>query len=314
MREAIDVVGRAFAELSSATADAPLRLAVAGRRGDGPTLVMPGYLHEAGALAVKVVSVRSDNRARGLARVLGVVLVIDPSTGEALAAIDAASVTALRTGAASGVATRFLARPDAKVLGIFGAGVQGRAQVEAIRAVRPITHVWVYDPHPERVERFIADTTTPGDDGPVVAAAASPSQAVRDADVICAATTSVVPVFDGSDLRPGVHVNAVGSFTPAMQEVDATTIARASKIVVDSREAALAEAGDLLVAIEQGAIRAADLHAEIGEIVAGRRSGRERADEVTYFKSVGNAVQDAAVGQAIHRRALERGLGVEVDL
>ncbi|MGH9902952.1 MAG: ornithine cyclodeaminase family protein, partial [Pyrinomonadaceae bacterium] len=138
--------------------------------------------------------------------------------------------------------------------------------------------------------------------------------AVRDADVVCAATTSTTPIFDGRDLRPGAHVNGVGSFTPEMQEVDFDTLRRASKIVVDSREAALAEAGDLLAAIGQGVIQESSIYAEIGEIAAGSKAGREGEDEITYFKSVGNAAQDAAAAAFVYREAVEAGVGVSFDL
>jgi len=142
----------------------------------------------------------------------------------------------------------------------------------------------------------------------------SPAEAVRDADVICAATNSRTPVFDGNDLKPGAHVNGIGSYTHEMQEVDFTTLRRASRIVVDKRQAALAEAGDLIIAIEQGEIRVEDIYAELGEIAAGLKPGRQREDEITYFKSVGNAAQDAAVAQAVYQTALKKNLGPVFDL
>jgi len=145
-------------------------------------------------------------------------------------------------------------------------------------------------------------------------AASSPAEAICEADVICAATTSHTPVFDGKDLKPGAHINGVGSFTHEMQEVDFTTLRRASKIVVDQREAALAEAGELIIALERGEIQPADIYAEIGEIAAGLKTGRQSDDEITYFKSVGNAVQDAAVAQAVYLRAMENGLGIDFDV
>jgi ornithine cyclodeaminase len=223
-------------------------------------------------------------------------------------------LTALRTGAGSGAATALLARSAAEVAAIFGAGAQARAQILAVAAARPIRRFWIYARRRENVEALIADMQPRLGPSVELLAAESPSQAMREALVICAATTSSTPVFNGADLQCGAHVNGVGSYKPEMQEIDCATLKRASKIVVDSREAALAEAGDLIVAIARGEIKLDDIHGEIGEIAAGLKAGRENDDEITYFKSVGNAAQDAAVAQAIYHRALKDNLGVEIDL
>jgi ornithine cyclodeaminase len=227
--------------------------------------------------------------------------------------MDGTYLTALRTGAASGVATDLLARPDARVAAIFGAGAQARTQLEAICTVRSIEQVWVYDIDVAAARAYAAQMARRGAPIPAdIAVADSPAQAVRGADVICTATTSSTPVFADADLKPGVHVNGVGSYTPAMQEIPAETVTRA-RVVVDSRQACLAEAGDLIIPLRQGLITESDIHSEIGEVAAGRIAGRE-ASEVTFFKSVGNAVQDVAVAELILRRATELDLGVEVDL
>jgi ornithine cyclodeaminase len=313
MREAIRIVERAFIELSAGTADIPLRAALPQAAHDGLTLVMPGYLRQTDALAVKIVSIHNRNPQAILPRIHALVIVIDPATGKPVTAMDGGFLTALRTGAASGLATALLARPDAGVAAIFGAGAQARTQLLAVAAVRPIKRCWVYTRHRESVEAFITEMQ-PHLGSVGLLAAESPSQAVCDADVICTATNSLTPVFDGHDLRPGAHVNGIGSYHRDMQEVDCATLRRASKIVVDQREAALAEAGDLIVAIERREIHASDIYAEIGQIAAGRRAGREREDEITYFKSVGNAAQDAALAHAIYNRAVKENLGVEFDL
>ncbi len=223
-------------------------------------------------------------------------------------------LTALRTGAGSGVATDLLARRDARVAAIFGAGVQGRTQLLGVAAVRNLERVYVFDAVAKQVEQFISEMRgkpgIPND----VRVASSPAEAVREADIICAATTSTQPVFNGADLKPGAHVNAIGAYTPQMREIDATTLKRASKIVIDHRASALAEAGDLIIAMKNGAIAPADIYGEIGEIAAGQKPGRARADEITFYKSVGNAVQDASVARAIYDAALREGLGVEVEL
>jgi ornithine cyclodeaminase len=313
MREAISIVERAFIELSAGTADIPLRTALPQARHDGVTLVMPGYLAGSDALAVKIVSIHNRNLQLNLPRIHALVIVIDPATGQPVAAMEGGYLTALRTGAASGVATDLLARKDAEVAAIFGAGAQSRTQILSVVAVRRITRFWIYAPHREHVEALINEMQ-PQLDSIELLVAASPSEAVRDADVVCAATTSLMPVFDGRDLKPGAHINGIGSYHRGMQEIDCATLKRASKIVVDQRDAALAEAGDLIIALERGEIRASDIYGEIGEIAAGLKAGREREDEITCFKSVGNAAQDAAIAQAVYQRAMEINLGVEMDL
>jgi ornithine cyclodeaminase/alanine dehydrogenase-like protein (mu-crystallin family) len=314
MHEAVEAVKRAFVELATGRADIPMRTALAQPKHDGVTLFMPGYLGDSESLAVKVVSVHDRNAERGLPRVNAVVLVIDPATGRAVAAMEGGHLTALRTGAGSGAATDLLARQDAKVAAIIGAGAQARTQALAVAAVRPIKRIWIYSKRREQVDEMIVEMQPQLGPSIELLAADSPSQAVREAFVICAATTSSTPVFDGADLRPGAHVNGVGSYKPEMREVDGVTLQRASKIVVDSREAAMTEAGDLIAAIERGEIQTSDIYAEIGEIAAGLKPGRQDAGEITYFKSVGNAAQDVAVAQAIHQRALRNNLGVEIDL
>ncbi|MEP7343233.1 MAG: ornithine cyclodeaminase family protein [Acidobacteriota bacterium] len=313
MREAIRIVERAFIELSAGTACIPLRTALPQAHHDGVTLVMPGYLAGSDALAVKIVSIHNRNPQLSLPRIHALVIVIDPATGQPVAAMEGGYLTALRTGAASGVATDLLASKDAEVAAIFGAGAQARTQMLAVAAVRRIKRFWIYAPHREHVETLITEMQ-PQLDSIELLVAASPSEAVRNADVVCAATTSLTPVFDGNELKPGAHVNGIGSYHRGMQEVDCATLKRASKIVVDQRDAALAEAGDLIIAIERGEIRASDIYGEIGEIAAGLKAGREREDEITCFKSVGNAAQDAAIAQAVYRQALEINLGVEMDL
>src|SRR5262245_24199100 len=260
MVEAVEVVKRAFSELSTGRADIPLRTALPLPKHDGVTLFMPGYLRDSDALAVKVVSVHNQNPERNLPRINAIVVLLDPTTGQAVAAIEGGYLTALRTGAAGGAATDLLACRDAEVAAIIGAGHQARSQTLAMAAVRPIRRFLIYAPRRERVDEMIAEIRPQLGPSVELLAADSPSQAVRDASVICAATTSPTPVFDGLDLRPGAHVNGVGSFKPEMREIDSVTLRRASKIVVDSREGALTEAGDLIAAIESGDIRPTDIY------------------------------------------------------
>ena len=312
MRDAIAIVRDAYAQLSAGQATVPLRVPIPIEQHNGVTLFMPAHLQTSDALAIKIVSVHNNNPAQGLPLIHALVVVIDAATGKPLAAMEGGYLTALRTGAASGVATDLLARRDARVAAIFGAGIQGRTQLRAICAVRALERVFVFDAIPGQTEKFIAEMRDQVSAD--LRVADSPRGAVRDADVICTATTSKQPVFDGNDLKPGAHINAIGAYTPTMQEIDEITLQRAHKIVVDSRVAALAEAGDLIIAIKNGAISEANIYAEIGEIALGKKPGRERDDEITYFKSVGNAVQDASIARAIYDAALKNGAGVEVAL
>ncbi len=314
MAEAIGAVREAYVQLSAGQAVVPLRMAVPVESRDAVTLFMPAYLAASDALGAKIVSVFPGNPARGLPLIHAVVLVVDAETGRPRALIDGTYLTALRTGAASGVATALLARSEASVVAVFGAGVQARTQLEAVCTVRAIKQVWVYDVSPERVATYVDTMKVSGEPIPAnISVARSPAEAVRDADIICTATTSAKPVFNDADVKPGVHINGIGSYTPEMQEVPAETVARA-RIVVDAHSASLAEAGDLIIPLKKGLITEAEIHGEIGEVAAGKISGRQSTDEVTFFKSVGVAVQDVAVAELILRRAVERELGTEVNL
>jgi alanine dehydrogenase len=313
MKDAIAIVRDAFAQLSSNQATVPVRVPIPIQKHDGVTLFMPAHLHTSDALAIKIVSVHNQNPGKGLPLIHALVVVIDAATGIPLAAMEGGYLTALRTGAASGAATDLLARRDARVAAIFGAGVQGRTQLLAIASVRNLERVYVYDAIPAQVGKYIADMRrqpgVPND----LRAASSSTEAVREADIICTATTSRQAVFNHKDLKRGVHINAVGAYTPEMQEIGEETV-RASKIVIDHRASALAEAGDLIIAMKKGFITESNIYAEIGEIAAGRKPGRTNDEEITFFKSVGNAVQDASVARAIYDAAMKANLGVEVEL
>ena len=314
MAEAIEAVREAYVQLSTGKAVVPLRTAVPVDKRGGVTLFMPAYLTSSDALGAKIVSVFPGNVERGLPTIHAVVVVVDAETGRPTAIMDGTYLTALRTGAASGVATQLLARPDARVVAIFGAGAQARTQLEAVCTVRQIQTAWIFDAVPGAAAAYVAEMRMRSRPIPRgLRVAKSPAQAVSQADVICTATTSRAPVFDDADLKPGVHINGIGSYTPQMQEVPAATVARA-KVVVDSRTASLAEAGDLLIPLNDGTISLEQIHGEIGEVAAGQIPGRQSDGEITFFKSVGVAVQDVAVAGLILRRAAELSLGTEVDL
>ena len=312
MPSAIAAVRQAFAQLALGRAQVPLRSAL-DCEGNAVALVMPAYLADTGGLGLKVVTVTPANTARGLPLIHALVVVLDAETGAPVAALEGGWLTALRTGAASGVATDLLARPDAQTLAVFGAGAQGETQTLAVCAVRQIRHVRLYDRTPGKAaalaERLAGQHRIPAD----IAAAPDPASAVADADIVCTATTSPTPVFPGDCLRPGTHVNAVGAFTLRTRELDEGVVGRA-RIVVDERNAAIAEAGDLVIPWQAGESVGPDEWTELGAIAAGLAPGRQHADEITLFKSVGNAVQDVAVAALAVTRAAERNLGTLVAL
>ena len=303
MDEAIDAVARAYGQLSAGKATMPLRSRF--HTDKGVTLVMPAHLHESGDFAVKIVSVYPDNPTLGLPTVAATVLALNPQTGMPLALMEGDSLTALRTGAAGGVAARYLARADAATVALFGAGVQARSQLKAAMAVRSIERVWIVDPF-ETAARRLIDDVSGWTDAPEALLAESAQAAVSRADIVLAATTTTTPLFDGHDLKPGTHITGVGSFTPDMQEIDAATIGRA-RVVVDQRDAAMAEAGDIIIG-------RATIDAEIGEIVNGDRPGRQNDREITFFKSVGLAVQDAVTAAAVLKAAEQQGLGTVIQM
>ena len=314
MAGAIQAVKAAYIQLSAGKAVVPLRTPVPVEKQGGVTLFMPAYLSTSDALGAKIVSVFPGNLARGLPLIHAVVVVVDAETGCPIALMDGTYLTALRTGAASGVSTDLLARPDARVAAVFGAGAQARTQLEAVCTVRPIQKAWVYDTVPDRAVAYAQEMLGRGRPIPTdISVAGSPAEALRAADVVCTATTSSTPVFDDADLKSGAHVSGVGAYTHEMQEIPAETVARA-KVVVDSRVASLAEAGDLIIPLKDGLITEASIHGEIGEVATGQIPGRESDTEVTFFKSVGLAVQDVAVAELILQRAADLGLGVEVEL
>lgn len=306
MPKAIEAMKRAFGQLSAHQADIPLRGRLATEK--GITLLMPAFLRQSRELAIKIVSIYGDNPRMGLPTVAGLVMVLDPQTGMLLALMDGTSLTAIRTGAAGGLAAELLSRKEAGTVALFGAGVQGKSQLQGVMAVRNIRKVWILDSSLNQAEKLAAEMAS-WSPCEIVAKGSSDRdvrEAVSQADIVIAATTSLTPLFNGNDLRPGTHVTGVGSFTPQMQEIDEITVRRA-RVIVDSRDASMAEAGDLIIA---GAV----ISAEIGEIVNGVFPPRQNDQEITFFKSVGVAVQDAAAAATVLAEATEKGLGNLVSL
>ncbi len=312
--KAIDLVTTAFQDLSAGRAISPLRTGLAVQPDRATTLVMPAYVPTAHALGLKVVSVFRDNPQRGLPTITSMVCLVDDTTGQPLAILEGAYLTALRTGAVSGSATRLLARDDAATLLVIGSGAQALTQAAAVSAVRDLDRIIVAGRSEEGLARFRARCEA---DWPELVdrleTTTDIASGVRQAAIICAATSSSTPVFDDDDVQPGTHINGVGSFTPAMQEVPAATVRRAV-VVVDQVEAALEEAGDLIIPLRDGLIDESHLARELGHLALGDVVGRTNADEVTFFKSVGNAVQDMAVARFAYNEAVRRGIGQQVNL
>jgi ornithine cyclodeaminase/alanine dehydrogenase-like protein (mu-crystallin family) len=314
MNQAIEVIKSAYAAFSSGQAEMPLRSRLSVGPHEATCLFMPAYVQGPGgeALGVKIVSLFPKNPERGISFIQAAVLVLEPETGCPQALLEGSSLTAIRTGAASGAATDLLARHDSRIVAIFGAGAQGRTQLDAVCSVRDIHTAWIYDPDTVKVQAFIAEVTgkvaIPYD----IRLASSPEQAASQADVICTATTSLTPVFEDRWLKDGVHINGVGSYTPQMQEIPPDTVVRA-RVVVDSRAACLAEAGDVIKPIQAGLISHDHLQAEIGEIINHSRPGRESESQVTFFKSVGLAVQDVMAAQTVLANAAQWGVGQFIE-
>jgi ornithine cyclodeaminase/alanine dehydrogenase-like protein (mu-crystallin family) len=312
MAECIEAMKRAYIALSEGKAEVPLRMRLPVAPNSGLTIFMPAFVDDAEgqALAVKIVSLFDKNPERGLPFIHAGVLLLNAETGAIEALLEGGSLTAIRTGAGAGAATDVLARKDAKTVAIFGAGVQARTQLKAACEVRDIETVWVYDSNPAQVNKFIAEMSAQGRIPTTLRAAHNSTEAVLDADIISTATTSKNPVFIDSDLKPGVHINGVGSYTLDMQEIPIETIARA-RVTVDSRSAAQVESGDIANPLKKGAIKETGI-AEIGEVISGTQPGRSNPDQITLFKSVGVAVQDAMAAQQAMQNARKLGLGTEI--
>jgi alanine dehydrogenase len=312
MEDSIEAVEKAFREYGLGTVNMPLRSVIRLEKSNGSTLFMPAHIEAMGAIGIKVVSVYPDNLSKyNLPTILGVVLLTDARNGDILAIMDGAFLTAMRTGAAGGVATKYLARKDAKEVGIIGTGVQGRTQIIAATKVRSIEKVRAFDVARDRREVFCKQVSK--EVGVQIVPVDSAEKAVRECDIVITASTSKMPVLNGDWLDAGTHVNAIGSHTPDARELDATAIKRA-KVVVDSREAALKEAGDLMIPISEGFITRDHIYAELGEVLTGRKVVRTSEKDITIFKSQGLAIQDISTASKVYELAIKKGVGKQLTL
>ncbi|MBI2349736.1 MAG: ornithine cyclodeaminase family protein [Deltaproteobacteria bacterium] len=313
----IDVEGlsealeKAHVEFSTGKAVMPVRLVVPVPEIKGRITSMPAYLSEDKALGMKVVTYFPENPRQGLPIILATVFLFSTESGKLLAVMDGTYITAIRTACISAVATRALANPETPVLGVLGAGVQARAQIRTLCAMRKIEEIKVYDVL-EKSVRSLKEELEP-DVGIKIEAVKSAEEAVRDVDLLVTVTTAKEPIVRADWLKPGVHISAIGSHRPDLREIDGVTMRRA-KVVVDSREAVMVECGDVLLAIKEGAITEDHIHAEIGEVLAGKKTGRTSAGEITLYKAVGIAIQDVAAAKLVYRTAVEKKVGVNVEL
>ncbi|MDH3890131.1 MAG: ornithine cyclodeaminase family protein [candidate division Zixibacteria bacterium] len=309
MPDVLAVIEQAFVELSSGQAIMPQRMTIT--TPGGTSFYMPGYLAAAGALACKVVSVFKNNPERGLTSTTGALLLQDPETGEVIALMDGAYLTAIRTGAASGLATKYLARDeDGMIASVIGAGVQGKMQLRAIAAVRHLSRALVHDLSDQAAAGFRTELEA---ELRIPITCVDSAEQALEADIVSAATTSSTPLFDGRGIHQGTHINAVGAHGPEARELDTAAIVN-SKFVVDSRTAAMKESGELLIPLEQGRLLPEHVYAELGEIITDQRIGRENNAEITLFKSNGLAVQDTATAKLAYDRAVRNGLGTVIEI
>ncbi|HYU40772.1 MAG TPA: ornithine cyclodeaminase family protein [Vicinamibacteria bacterium] len=311
MAECLDVMEAALAALARGQAQLPLRQVLMLPGGQAAFAAMPAHLSSPAAIGIKVITVFPANHGTEYDSHQGAVLLFETERGRLLAVMDASSITAIRTAAVSGVATRALARPEASVLALLGSGVQAATHLDAALLVRPLRRVRVWSRDPAHVARFVeaARRRHRLDIQP----AASAREAVEDADVVCTVTSSREPVLEGAWLRPGTHVNAVGASVRTARELDSAAVA-AARVFVDRRESAANEAGDLLIPRAEGAIGDDHVQGELGEVLIGKVAGRRTDAEITVFKSLGLAVEDVASAHHIHARARAAGAGTWVEL
>jgi alanine dehydrogenase len=305
MDDLIDTMSTALAQFSAGQVEQPLRsvVVIGGKSFYG---VMPAFIQQPAALGSKLVTVYASNADRGLPTHLATILLFDPETGELLALLDGRYITEARTAAVSAVSAKHLAPADARVLAVIGSGVQARSHIEALIRVRRFEEIRVWGPTSPKVFSLVEEML------PLVktklVAVESVRDAVRDADIVALVTAAREPVVKREWIAPGTHICAVGACRPDQREMD-TPLVRDARVFVDSRTGALAEAGDLVIPIDEGAISSSHIVGELGEVVGGRIQGRETPEEITIFKSLGMAVEDVAAARLAWERASERGIG-----
>lgn len=307
----VGAVEAALIEVSAGTAINPNRLRIFVPERQAMMACMPAYLGNAGALGAKVVASSSRAVPPGEPRPMSALILLADTEGRFLSVMCGTQLGALRTAAASAVAIRHLAPADASVMAVIGCGVQGRAELAGALAVRRLSRVHAFDIDPARAAAFRAEMM--GRHGVEIVVEADADAAVRAAAIVALATTAARPVVPASAFRPGTHVNAVGAHTPATREMDSDTVAR-GRLFVESRQAILAEAGDVLIPLREGRFAETHIVGELGEVAAGTVPGRTGPDDITIFKSTGIAVEDVVAARLVYQAALARGMGVSVAM
>ncbi len=308
MRDCIEVMERALAAFARGEVVQPVRLMTRTADESGVLALMPAHVGGIG-FGFKAVTVFHDNDARGLPSHQGVITLLDAETGTPVALMDGTRITAIRTAAVSAVATRHLARTDASVATIIGTGVQARAHAEALACVRELSEIRIVGRRPDAAQQLAAELA----DRLPARAFDDAAAALDGADIVATVTASPAPVFAPEAIAPGTHINAVGAYTATTREVPSETVA-AARVFVDDRTAALSEAGDLLLAIADGAIDESHVVGTLGEVLIGQVQGRTDAQQITIFESLGLGLEDIAAASHVCGRALEDGIGTDVDI
>lgn len=314
MKDAIKSNKDAFLLHSSGETEVPVRISFKVKE-NSTSQFMPAFVKSyVNRVGVKVVSTFPENASKGEPVVCAQVLLLDPEDGTVAAMMNGTEITRIRTGAISGAATDVLARPDAKIGALFGTGGQAMGQLEAMLTVRDLEEVRVYDVLEDRIAPFIERVSGMAERfGVRLVAAKSSDDAIDGADVITTATISKTPTFKGSLVKKGAHVNGVGSYTPDARELDFDLISRAS-VFVDNREAVFAEAGDLIIPVEEGRYSFDNVKGELGDVLSGKIPGRVSPEQITVMKTVGYAVLDVVAAWNIYNKAVERGIGEKIDV
>lgn len=316
MKDAIAAAKIAFSSQSTHLVEAPVRTKLAADDDKGVYLFMPGHVKEVDQTGIKIVSVFPNNHLIGKSNVLATMLLFSEETGEVVAMLDGTYLTQMRTGAASGAATDLLANQKVEKGALFGTGGQAEKQLEAMLVARQFKEVAIYSRNEQMRDHFCEKMQRQfGDLYEVKLTSAKTSdEAIEGADVISTATSSSNPVFNGSQVKKGAHINGVGSYTLDMQELDEHLITHCNKLYVDAYDSYLAEAGDIVVPMRKGLIDVMKVNGELGEVISGAIKGRENPSEITVFKSVGIAPQDIVTASMIYSNALEKGIGTKVKI
>ncbi|QCX32766.1 ornithine cyclodeaminase family protein [Caloramator sp. E03] len=315
MKDAIDAVKTAFKLYSEGKSVVPLRTNIDVPKFQGQSLFMPGYVEDLNSLGIKIVSVFPKNAQKNIPSVPAKMILLDGTTGDVCCIMDGTYLTQLRTGAGSGAATDILSNKDSKIGALIGTGGQARCQLEAMLSVRELEEVRVYSLEYEKSCEFAENMQRELKEyNARIIPVKSSDEAVCDADIITAVTTSKSPVFDGKKVKKGAHINGVGSYTPNMQEMDEYIVSKAEGFYVDSKEAVLSEAGDIIIPINKGVITKDRIDGEIGELLTGKIKGRRSKEDITIYKTVGISVMDIVTAYKIYDKALQMGIGVFADI